>query len=168
MIHRLLPAALLVTLVACAPASTITTFEDCVAAGNPVMESFPRQCRTQDGATFTENIGNVLEKQDLIRVTNPRPNDALEGAVVIAGEARGTWYFEASFPVRLVDANGAILAESHAQAQGEWMTENFVPFTASLTIPPTTAQRGMLILEKDNPSGLPELADALRMPVRFK
>jgi hypothetical protein len=32
--------------------STIQSFEDCVAAGYPVMESYPRQCRTADGRTF--------------------------------------------------------------------------------------------------------------------
>jgi len=32
--------------------SPIVTFEQCVEAGNPVMESFPEQCRTQDGVLF--------------------------------------------------------------------------------------------------------------------
>ncbi len=31
-------------------------FEECVAAGNPVMESYPRQCRTPDGKHFVEII----------------------------------------------------------------------------------------------------------------
>ena len=34
----------------------INSFEDCVAAGNPVMESFPRQCRTEDGQLFAEEV----------------------------------------------------------------------------------------------------------------
>jgi len=36
------------------PPSGITSFEQCAAAGNPVLESSPRQCRTPDGASFTE------------------------------------------------------------------------------------------------------------------
>lgn len=32
----------------------ITSFDDCVAAGYPVMELYPRQCRTKDGRAFTE------------------------------------------------------------------------------------------------------------------
>lgn len=32
--------------------SAINSFEDCAAAGYPVMESFPRQCRLPDGRTF--------------------------------------------------------------------------------------------------------------------
>jgi hypothetical protein len=34
----------------------ILSFEDCVAAGNPVMESYPEQCRTPDGQTFVRDI----------------------------------------------------------------------------------------------------------------
>jgi len=33
----------------------ITNFEECVAAGNPVMESYPRQCRAGD-QTFVEEL----------------------------------------------------------------------------------------------------------------
>ena len=38
------------------PCGEITSFEECVAAGNPVMESYPRQCRTEDGNLFVEEI----------------------------------------------------------------------------------------------------------------
>lgn len=37
----------------------INSFEDCVNAGNPAMESYPRQCRSQSGETFTEIIDDV-------------------------------------------------------------------------------------------------------------
>lgn len=32
---------------------TVTNFSECIAAGNPVMESFPRQC-IHEGETYTE------------------------------------------------------------------------------------------------------------------
>jgi hypothetical protein len=35
---------------------SISNFQECVAAGNPVMESFPEQCRTQDGQLFVNEI----------------------------------------------------------------------------------------------------------------
>lgn len=34
----------------------ITSFADCAEAGYPVMESYPEQCRTPDGRTFTRDI----------------------------------------------------------------------------------------------------------------
>ncbi|WP_016939537.1 hypothetical protein [Nitrosopumilus sp. SJ] len=36
--------------------SVINSFEECMSAGNPVMESHPRQCRTIDGKHFVEKI----------------------------------------------------------------------------------------------------------------
>lgn len=38
----------------------VTSFEECVAAGNPVMESYPRQCRHGD-RTFTEVIDEPVD-----------------------------------------------------------------------------------------------------------
>jgi len=35
-----------------APPPEIKSFDDCVKAGYPVLESFPRQCKTPDGRTF--------------------------------------------------------------------------------------------------------------------
>jgi hypothetical protein len=40
----------------CMELSSITNFEECIAAGNPAMESHPRQCRTDDGKHFVEEI----------------------------------------------------------------------------------------------------------------
>jgi len=41
----------------------INNFGNCIAADNIVMESYPRQCRTTDGQTFVEDIGNYIEKK---------------------------------------------------------------------------------------------------------
>lgn len=40
--------------------SLINSFEGCAAAGNPVMESYPRQCRTSDGKHFVEEIDSRM------------------------------------------------------------------------------------------------------------
>ena len=153
-----------------APTVDVSNFEECVAAGNPVMESYPRKC-TANGQTFTENIGNELEKTGLIHLNSPRPNETVSSPLIVEGEAVGNWFFEASFPVFLVDWDGVIIAQGIATAQGDWMTENFVPFTATLTFDTATStysNRGALILKKDNPSGLPENDDALEIPVKIQ
>ena len=102
-----------------------------------------------------------------ISVTTPAPNALVTSPLTVTGEARGTWYFEASFPVELFDANGLMLAQVPAQAQGEWMTTDFVPFSVTLTFSVPTTKTGTLVLKKDNPSGLPEFDDELRIPVVF-
>lgn len=146
---------------------TVNNFKECVDARYQILETYPRQCKTPSGKTFTEDIGNELEKRDLIRITSPRPNQLVFSPLEVTGEARGIWFFEASFPVKLYDANGKLLATAVAQAQGEWMTENFVPFKAEVVFSKPSTDTGLLVLEKDNPSGLPENADELRVPVKF-
>ncbi len=109
-------------------------------------------------------------KEGLIRVTSPTIGSTISSPVTISGEAKGYWFFEASFPITVVDWDGLIIGEGVAIANGEWMTENFVPFTATITynLPRDTPyRRGALILQKDNPSGLPENDDALEIPVNF-
>lgn len=104
---------------------------------------------------------------ELIRVSNPGIGQLVTSPLVVTGEARGPWYFEASFPLKLLDDNGVVLAIGYAQAQGEWMTTDFVPFSGTLTFDPPSTPTGVLILEKDNPSGLPEYADQREIPVQF-
>jgi len=147
----------------------ITSFKECMEAGHPITERYPRQCRTPNGQTFTEEIDNKKDKSNLIRVSDPQPNQEIVSPITITGEARGGWYFEASFPVVLVDWDGLIIAEGYAEAQGKWMTEEFVPFKATLTFKaPAYKNYGTLILRKDNPSGLPEHDDAIEIPVLFR
>ncbi len=160
------------------PTLTVSNFDECVQAGYAVMESYPAQCRAANGTTFTQNIGNELEKTNLIKITSPRPNASIQSPLTVEGQARGTWYFEASFPIQLKDANGKVITlvpESGTpgtmipvQAQGDWMTENFVPFKVKFSFAKPATATGTLILLKDNPSGLPENDDSLIVPVVFK
>lgn len=151
------------------PAVSINSFYECAQAGFAIMESYPRQCRDNQGNLFVEEIGNELDKADKIILDNPRPNQEISSPLKIAGQARGTWFFEASFPVFLVDWDGLIIAQGIATAQDDWMTEDFVPFEATLEFEkPSYKNNGGLILKKDNPSGLPEYDDALEIPIFFK
>lgn len=149
------------------PSVVVSNFEECARVVGVVMESYPRQCRYQD-QTFVEEVGGVVEKMDLIQLTTPQPNEVISTPLVVSGQARGSWFFEGSFPVTLTNWDGLIIAEGVAQAQGEWMTTEFVPFSVTLTFEyPTLYDRGSLILKKENPSGLPENDDALEIPVKF-
>lgn len=154
--------------------STINSFEDCADNGYPIMESYPRQCMTPDGRSFTEDISNDEENtneesiDNFIRVEEPKAGAKVTSPLVVRGEARGTWFFEASFPVRLVLENGDELVAKPAQAEGEWMTEEFVPFEVTLNFTQPAPQKGTLILMKDNPSGLPEFDKSISIPVVFE
>jgi hypothetical protein len=150
---------------------TVTTFEECVALGYPVLETYPEQCKMPDGTVFikkTDTPTATPEKHDLIRVSNVVANQVVQSPLVVKGEARGNWYFEASFPVEILDANGKQLVIKPAQAKGEWMTTEFVPFEVILPFARPTTDTGFLVLHKDNPSGDTAFDDELRIPIRFK
>ncbi len=149
----------------------VTNFEECLEAGYTILESYPRKCETPSGEVFTEYIGNVNEVSDLIQLQNPTANASVESPLSVTGKAKGSWFFEGEFPVVLTDWDGKIITQSQAQAQGDWMTEDFVDFQVSLTFdaPDTeVSDRGTLILQKANPSGLPENDNALEIPVKFE
>ncbi len=105
---------------------------------------------------------------DVIELRTPLPDAILMSPLTLEGRARGLWFFEASFPVYLLDAKGDTIAAIPAHATGEWMTQAFVPYRATLSFTPPASQTGTLILAKDNPSGLPEHAAELRIPIRFR
>lgn len=145
----------------------VLSFEDCAAAGYPVMESFPRQCATPDGRTFAEEptpesqsdmITYENASADMITVRNPFPGAVTGKEFTVMGAARGNWYFEASFPIEVVSATGTVIATGIAEAQGDWMTTEFVPFTADVVVPESYSGEATLVLRNDNPSGLPENA----------
>lgn len=146
----------------------VTSYDECVTAGYPIKKSNPPQCTTPDGLTFTQTTTPVENKDNLIRLESPQTDALVQSPLTVRGQARGTWYFEATFPVKLIDANGKVLVAQAASAQSNWMTEDFVPFTSTLLFPTPSTTTGWLILSKDNPSDLPVNADELKIPVRFR
>jgi len=128
----------------------------------------PQEEELQKPEEETNQTYTGLDKIDLIRVENPEPYQTINSPLVIKGEARGYWFFEADFPVKLLDEEENLIALQIATAQSDWMTEDFVPFEAVLEFETPAAERGFLVFEKDNPSGLQENADELRIPVVFE
>lgn len=104
---------------------------------------------------------------DRIQVTSPTPGASVSSTFTVAGQARGYWYFEANFPYEVQDANGNTIAEGPVQADGEWMTTEFVPYTFQITIP-SYKGKATLILRNDNPSGLPENAASVSIPITIQ
>jgi len=136
------------------PPTPISASEPSVVAAPALPEG---TFKTKNGKL--DNVRNVK----LVTATD----GVVSSPLIITGEAR-LWYFEASFPVKLLDRSGKALVETFASADGDWMTEEWVPFTAELIFPTQlSGSRGQLILMDDNPSGLPENADQVEIPVTF-
>lgn len=142
-------------------------FEDCVKSGFPIEETFPRQCRDKSDKVFVEDAGNILNKANIISLNNPKPNQEVTSPLVISGQARGWWFFEGSFPIKLKTVSGRVLNLGSIKTKDEWMTDDFVNFSSEISFAVATRTPGFIELIKDNPSGLPEKDDSLYVPVVF-
>jgi hypothetical protein len=160
------------------PTTSINSYADCAAAGYPIQESYPEQCRTPDGKSFTNpdaqlalpegeftsNNGTIITLEDI------EAQSRVQSPLTITGKVPGNWSFEGSFPVQVTNKSGVVLVQTAAQLEGEWMTEELVPFSVTLTFerPDGNNSEGFLVLKKSNPSGLPENDDSVTIPIVFK
>lgn len=103
-------------------------------------------------------------------ILSPKQNELITSPLVVQGKAVGSWFFEAVLPIQLVDDNGVVVASGQAIAEEDWMTEKPINFSGRLEFSSAlvTTDTGVLVLAKDNPSGLPENGGAIKVPVRFR
>lgn len=111
---------------------------------------------------------NIPVQGDVVELDFPKLGSVVKSPLTISGRARGYWYFEATFPVEITDANGNQLGQHYAEAQSDWMTVELVPFTSKITFKSSSTENGFLILHKDNPSGLPENDRKISYPIKFR
>jgi len=123
----------------------------------------------EDTVTTLSDQSTVQDDDaDKIFITNPTVTSSVTSPVQVTGEARGWWFFEASFPITILALDGTLIAQGYATATDEWMTEEFVPFTAEVTYTLPEGQTEMparMVFYKANPSGLEENADTFEVPV---
>lgn len=110
---------------------------------------------------------STLIQTDNLKLDNLMAEAVVASPLAIIGSARGTWFFEGSFPVKVLDESGQELGRGIAQAQSDWMTEDFVPFKVTVMFTRPTSSVGAVVLEKDNPSGLPQNDQKITVPIKF-
>ncbi len=116
----------------------------------PQVSNIPNQIKKTSPITYKNATS------DAIVIDSPLPGSITAKTFAVTGKARGPWYFEASFPITILDNKGKVISTSIATAKGDWMTTDFFPFETSIKIPESYTGKATLILTKDNPSGLAE------------
>lgn len=100
-------------------------------------------------------------------VYTPASGSKMASPLAVVGQVPGGWSFEASFPVKLLNSKGDVVASGPATVFGDWMSSQPASFGITLTWSSPQTGVGSLVLAKDNPSGLPANDDSLTIPVQF-
>jgi hypothetical protein len=104
-----------------------------------------------------------------VEIADPVPGQTMISPKAVSGWVTGgEWFFEGTFPVKVVDADGTVLGQGQAQAQGDWMSTGTVAFTGTISFSAPHFETGTIVFSKDNPSGLPQNDESFSVPVRFQ
>lgn len=127
---------------------------------------------TQQSSTplsSSSSAASAYTSQKGVRVIvyTPVKDAKLTSPVGVVGKVPGSWSSEASFPIRINDSLGRVVAQGAGQLLGDWMTDQLVPFSAKLTYSSAAAGQGILVLQKDNPSGQVSNDDTVSVPIQL-
>jgi len=149
------------------PELNLSAFAKCKSSSGAILA---KSGLTESCALDSEqylNLSSGLPKENaMIKLQSPLENATVTCPIELKGEAKGSWFFEASFPVEFADPTGKVVGWGLATADSEWMTDQFVPFSATIECGEVSGPITM-ILRKDNPSGLPENEDAVYIPMKI-
>jgi hypothetical protein len=155
---------------------SISNFEECVNAGYPTLDTYPRQCMTSDGRTFVEDIADpdyldypevsTIPSDDDVSLYYPVEGNTISSPLNIDGETVGSWYWEGTFRIELRSKTGDVISSTFATSEGEWMQQGYVPFTATMIFE-TDEKVADLVFIKENPSGMPENEDEYSIAVNI-
>ena len=111
----------------------VTTMGGATQTTEPISTDAPPATATP---IVSDNTDMNPKKE--FQLTVPLENATVTSPLLLSGEARGSWFFEASFPIELRDWKGTVIATTHAEAKADWMTESMVPWEATLTFAATS------------------------------
>ncbi len=120
--------------------SQIKSFEDCVQAGYPVMESYPRQCRLPDGTTFVEKLSDSSASELCIAQDGEKMNLSEAREMALTGECSqgglkgsyvcnavtGTWWLD--LDIEMTGCSPACVVDvSNKSAEINWRCTGLNP-----------------------------------------
>lgn len=111
----------------------------------------------------------ISEEHAFVTLNTPRPGDVISPPIQIAGQAPQNWFFEGQLFAKIETDNGTVIGQGPLKTEGDWTTEKVLNFRGELKFSvPTGVQTGKLVIENDNPSGLPENQKRYEIQVRFQ
>lgn len=110
----------------------------------------------------------LSEKGSILILDNIKDGDTVDEGFEIKGRVSGEWFFEGTFPVRVLNTQGEIIESLIATSKGDWMTSNLVDFTFTLDLDLDKESIVKIVFEKSNASNLVENDDSASITVTVK
>ncbi|MEJ0060703.1 MAG: Gmad2 immunoglobulin-like domain-containing protein [Terricaulis sp.] len=95
-------------------------------------------------------VAAAASTASLVIVASPLANARVTSPLQVTGTAPAQWVFEAQFPLQLVGADGAVLAEAPARTDGDAVTPQLA-FAGELTFTVAAETPATLVLQEDMP-----------------
>lgn len=124
----------------------------------------------QDAKQNSSSLSIIDHKSGgLVDVKSPLPGTRVSSPIVVKGSASGSWFYEGSFPVEVLDSKHVVIGKGIATSTFDWMTMGFIPFRASIIVKnmPLSGTEGSILLKRDNPSGDSTNDQAIEVPIIF-
>ncbi len=93
-----------------------------------------------------------MASSELILSKAPSAGARVTSPISVEGSAPNDWYFEGQFRAQLINAQGAVLAQSPALPQSDWQKRGLVPFIADLVFDVDADTPATLVLQEDMPA----------------
>lgn len=128
---------------------------------NKIISSF--KFLELNSSTSTINITT-----DKPLILYPSKNEKIASPLFVKGIAPSGWLFEGQLIVKLLDEKKKVIGQGVAKEEkpGTWSSGEPVAFEGNIPFS-TTAKSGFVVIENDNPSGLPENQKMYEIPVNF-
>lgn len=122
---------------------------------------------TNEDNTFEGLSRYVSSKGDVVLVLDPDSGDTIGCGVTVMGTVPSSWVFEDNFPISVEDPEGNDVMAGYAKSYGDSMSQDKVDFSGSIKCIGVNCYSGdvFLVIHKENPSGLTENDDSVRIPL---
>lgn len=102
-----------------------------------------------------------------LQLNNPKPGDNVKSPLEVSGKIKRSWTFEAIMSVWLIDSRRQVVGGGPVYTTAENETDEWVNFSTTINFE-TNDKGGYLQFKNDNPSGLPENAKQIEIPISFQ
>jgi hypothetical protein len=145
---------------------SVTTEVNLTNGGIYLISAYPPNSQMLD--TYNQMLNYInLDKPSPVAITNPELGQQITSPVEIEGQAPGNWFFEANLPISLQTVSGETLTETGYTTSEDWMTEQMIDFSTELTFETPENNFGYVVIQTDNPSGIPSNTTSFYWPVAF-